>query len=114
MDFDRHNKLTNELLARGIKVGDVLECEGGYVLAHSQLKTPVLKVQLWAMLDGTGPRWFVRQMGLYRGTTAFVPDLLIKQYVKPGTRFEVVKATRMSVVLKVVEDKPIFPYKGKM
>jgi len=107
-------KKTEELLARGIKVGDVLECEGGYVLAHSQLKTPVLKVQLWAMLDGTGPRWFVRQMGFYRGTTAFVPDLPIKHYVKPGTRFEVVTTSRMSVVLKVVEDKPLFPYKGKM
>jgi hypothetical protein len=105
---------TRELLDRGIKVGDVLECEGGYVLAHNQLKTPVLKVQLWAMLDGTGPRWFVRQQGICRGTTAFVPDLLIKHYVKPGTRFEVVKAARMSVTLKVVEDKPLFPYKGKM
>jgi hypothetical protein len=113
-NFDEYSKLVNELLDRGIKVGDVLECEGGRVLEHNQLKAPVLKVQLWSIIDGTGPRWFVRQVGFYRGTTAFVPDLSIDYDVPPGTRFEVVKVSRMSVVLKMVDNKPLFPYKGEM
>ena len=112
-EFEAYNQLTDQLIVRGIKVGDILECEGGYVLDHPTLKVPILKVQLWSLLDGTGPRWFIRQYGMYKGTTAFVPDLRLKSYVKEGTRFEVVKVSRMSVVLKKTT-KPLFPYQGKM
>ena len=113
IDYDKVEAQHDALAKRGFKVGDVLECEGGRVKEHPTSGKPILKVQLWSVIDGTGPRWFVREYGAYRGITAFVPDLEVGSYAKEGTHFEIVKVSRMSVKLQKTK-KPLFPYAGKM
>ena len=97
LEWEEYCRESDAMRERGVQVGDILVCdEGATPQCHEYTKKPCVRITEHAIIDGTGPRFFIH--GYRMGLVAYVPD----EEIQPGAEFRVVEKFKSSVVLEQV------------